>query len=289
MRPSNAILGTEVGAARGVQNRMLDLRYGGQHGFAVDYSQLASSTDYVQQNTIAIMLDAPRSFRLITGEQDYWIGTLRALIELHAVSIEGLTGTYDITTEDSSPIGGAGEMVPSVTNVTRAKTSPRFRWPEKAGLPVSRFLRAWVDTFIMDPETKVARIASMGYAVPELQLLDDIGATVMFIEPDIYHKRVVKSFLTTGMHPTGSLEWEARKDKTTSKEIKTYDVEFAAVTQQGFGVDALAQTLLDNMNLLNADPLTRQAFMNEINADVSKLSEGYQPGIQNLANSSVRV
>ncbi len=288
MRPSNAILGTNIGAARGVQSRMLDTRYGGQQGFAVDYSQIASSTDYVQQHLIAVMLDAPRSFRLLGGEQDYWIGTLRAIIELHAISIEGLTGTYNITTEDGTPVGGGGEVMPVVTNVTREKSSPRFRIPEKAGLPISRFMRSWVDTFIMDPETKVARIASLTNDVPELQLIDDIGATVMFIEPDVYHKTVQKAFLCTGMHPTGNLEWEGRKDKTTSKEIKTYDIEMTAVTQQGMGVDALAQTLLSNMNLLNADPMARQAFLREINADVSKLSEGYQPGITNLANSSVR-
>lgn len=289
MRPSNAILEQGIGAGRGMQNRMLDLRYGGQQGYAVDYSQIASSTDYVQQNLIPILLEAPRLFRSIPGEQDYWIGTLRSLIELHAISIEGLTGTYEISVEDSSPVGGAGEMMPAVTDVKRAKSSPRFRWPEKAGMPVARFLRGWVDTFIMDPETKVARLATLGVETPELQLIDDIGATVLFIEPDVYHKKVVKAFLSTGMHPSGSLEWEGRKDKTSAKELKTYDVEFTAITAQGVGIDALAQTLLNNMNLLNADPQTRQAFLSEINADVSKLSEGYQPGIQNLANSTVRV
>lgn len=289
MRPSDAILGTGIGAGRGVNARMLDLKYGGQHGFAVNYAQIASSTDYVQQHLIAVMLDGPRLFRQIPGEQDYWLQTLRALIELHAISIEGLTGTYDITVEDSSPVGGAGEMMPAVTNVTRAKSSPRFRWPEKAGQPVMRYLRAWVDTFIMDPETKIARLVSLGGTAPEVQLIDDIGATVMFIEPDVYHQKVNKAFLCTGMHPVGSLEWEARKDKTTSKELKTYDVEFSAVTQQGIGVDNIAQSLLTNMNLLNADPMTRAAFLTDINADVGRLSEGYQPGIQNLANSAVTV
>lgn len=289
MRPSNAILGANVGAARGVQSSMLDLRYGGTHGFAVDYSQIASATDYVQQHLICIVLDAPRLFRLVPGEQDYWIGTLRALFELHAISIEGVTGSYEITSEDSSPVGGAGEMMNSVTNITRAQTKPRFRFPEKAGMPVSRFFRGWSDTFIMDPETKVPRLASLGIQIPELQLIDDIGATVMFIEPDVYHQKVVKAFLSCGVRPTGTLEWEARKDKTTSKELKTYDVEFDAITQHGLGVDALAQVLLSNMSLLNADPQTRQAFLTDINADVSRLSEGYQPGITNLANSAVGV
>lgn len=289
MRPSNAILGANIGAGRGVQNGMLDLRYGGQQGFAVDYSQIASSTDYVQQNLIAIVMDVPRLFRLMTNDQDYWTATLRDLFELHAISIEGLTGTYEITTEDSSPVGGGGEMMPAVTDVKRAKSAPRLRIPEKAGMPVIRFFRAWFDTFIMDPETKVARLASLGVDTPSVQLIDDIGATVLFIEPDVYHKKVVKAFLCTGMHPTGNLEWEARKDKTVAKELKTYDIEFTAITQQGYGVDAMAQGILNNMAILNADPLARQAFMTEINADVSKLTEGYGPGIQNLANSAVTV
>ena len=289
MRPSNAILGTGIGAGRGVQARSLDPRYGGTHGFAVDYSQIASATDYVQQHLICILLDAPRSFRLIDGEQDYWTSTLRSLFELHAVAIEGLDGSYQITVEDGGPVGGAGEVMPALVNVTRAQSKPRFRWPEKAGLPIMRFLRAWTDMHLMDPETKIPRLASMGVQIPELQLIDDMGATAIFIEPDVYHKRVQKAFLCAGMFPQGDLEWQARKDKTTSKEIKTYDVEFTAVTQQGLGVDALGQTLLDNMNLLNADPQRRQAFLSEINPDVTRLTEGLSNNIQNLANTAVAV
>lgn len=261
-RLTEAILGGDIAYSQGRQNTMLDLRFGGQHGIAPQLNQYISNQSYVSRNLICILIEAPLGFKDLPNPE-YWIETLRALVELHAVSIEGLDQTLNVQVEDTSPVGGAGEQHQDFTNVTQERSNPVFRWIEKYGRPIESFLRGWVTNLMMDPNSKIANVATLRAAEqrPNAMLADYYAATMAFIEPDPTHTKVVKSWLCTNMFPTGKIgEVTGRRDLTQAGVALTYDITFSALTQTGLGVDYYCQQLLNNINIVGANPYARKAF-----------------------------
>lgn len=287
-RVSEAIMPQNVGYAAGRQNAMLDLRYGGQNGFSPNESQWVSNQAYVRKNLICLLVEAPKGFALLPNG-DRYTATLRSLVELHAVSIDGLQQGLEVAFEDTSPVGGGNEMHQDFTNVTKQRSNPVFRFNEKYGLPVASFLRAWITNLMMDPESKVANISTLPNVKPSDMLADMYSATMAFIEPDPTHTKVVKSWLCTNMWPQGTGDINGRRDLTAPGEAITYDINFTAISQVGLGIDAFCQGLLDSINITGANPYNRGAFVQGIAADVAATTESYTRGIANLAANSLRV
>lgn len=287
-RLANTILQNNTDFAAGKQNVLVDLRYSGQMGYASDMTRVVSNQAYVRRNLICLLVEAPRGFQY-TSNPDHWVSTLRALVELHPISIDGLAQGLEVAVDDTSPVGGAGEMHQDFTNVTRARSNPVFRWNEKYGMPVSNFMSAWIRNFLQDPDSKVANIATLGGQVPTDMLMDMYSMTCAFIEPDPTHSKVVKSWLCTNMYPQGTGEITGRRELAAAGEAVTYDINFTAISQVGVGVDAFCQTLLDSMSIVGANPYARQSFVDGISADVAKQSEGYGSRITGLANTALQV
>lgn len=261
-RLTEAILGKDIAYAQGRQNTMLDLRYGGQMGYAPQLNQIISNQPYISRPLIALLIEAPLGFNDLPNPQ-YWIETLRSLVELRALKITGLASSLEVAVEDTSPVGGAGEMHQDFTNVTRERSNPQFTWQEAYGLPVKSFLEGWVTNLMMDPNSKVANVSTLKDAAarPNAMLADYYGMTVAFIEPDPTHTKVMKSWLSTNMFPTGRLATvEGQRDLTQAGQQLAYDITFSAITQVGLGVDYYCQQLLDNINILGANPMARKAF-----------------------------
>jgi hypothetical protein len=288
-RPAETILQNNIAWASGRQNPMVDLRFGGQMGFAPDLTQYVSNQSYVQRNLICLLVEAPRGFSMMPNG-DKWVATLRSLVELHPLSIDGLQAGLEVTVEDTAPVGGGGQMHQDFTDVKMARSNPVFRWTEKYGMPISSFFRAWITYLMMDPDSKVANIATLaGVTRPGDMLADMYSATMAFIEPDPTHTKVVKSWLCTNMFPQGTGEITGRRELTAAGEAKTYDINFTAISQFGLGVDKFCQSLLDSINITNANPYTRPAFVQGITADVQAVTEGYRAGVSNLSNTAIRV
>ena len=287
-RVTDAILQNNVGWAAGRQNPMIDLQVGGMMGFSPDYTQWVSNQAYVRRNLFALLIEAPRGFRKMTNPEK-WVGTLRALVELQALSIDGLNMGLEVEVADTAPVGGSGEMHQDFTNVTRVRSNPVFRFTERYGMPIASFFKAWITNLMMDPDSKVAGIATLGGDVPTDMLADMYAATMLFVEPDPTHTKVVKSWLCTNMFPQGTGEITGRRELTAAGEAVTYDINFTAITQSGIGVDAFAQKLMDGISLTGANPNLRPAFVQNIEADIAATTQGYTNGIQTLANTSIRL
>lgn len=285
-RVANAILQPGVAYNAGHQAPMVDLQYGGQMGFAPDLTEWVSNQAYVRRNLICLLVEAPKGFRLLPNP-DYWTATLRSLVELHALSVEGLNAGLEVEVTET-PVGGAGQRQQDFTNVTEAVSNPTFRWGEKYGMPVANFLRGWIQNLIMDPHSKFAGIASTGQR-PADMLADMYSATMAFIEPDPTHTRVMKSWLVTNMYPLRTGPIEGRRDLTQAGEAPTYDVEFTGIAQYGLGVDAFSQRLLDGINITGANPHLRPAFVQNIGADILATRKGYENGVETLGAQAVRV
>jgi len=288
-RLTDAIMPSNTAWAKGRQNAILDLKYGGMMGFAPDLTQWVSNQAYVRNHLICLLIEAPTGFQLLDNPER-WVGTLRTLVENHALSIEGLNAGLEIEVQDTSPVGGSGEMHQDFTNVTRARSNPVFRWTEKYGKPITSFLRGWVTYLMMDPDSKVADVATLGAATrPTDMLADRYAATMLFIEPDVLHNKVVHAWLCTNMWPTSTGEVEGRRDLTQAKEPVTYSITFTAITQFGAGVDVFAQTMLDSISITGANPSLRPAFQQAIAADILASNVGYKVGVDTLANSAIKV
>lgn len=272
---TDAILGNSIAYAQGRQNAMVDLRYGGQVGYTNQLNQLISNQPYVSRPTIALLIEAPLGFNSLNNPS-YWIESLRALIELRAEKITGLDSTIEVTVEETSMVGGAGEMHQDFTNVTRARSNPQFTWPEAYGLPVKAFWEGYVSSLMMDADSKVANVNTLveASARPNAMLADFYTFTTAFIEPDRTHTKVVRSWLCTNMMPSGRLAVsEGSRDLSQAGQSLKYDMTFTAVTQVGIGVDYYCQQLLNNINIVGANPLMRKAFT-QFDTGAGGLGEG---------------
>lgn len=272
--------------SRGSQTPMLDPTFGGQFGYAPRVDQLISNQAYVRRNLIALLLEAPRFFTLMPEPQK-WVDTLKSLVELHARSIEGLNA--GITLEfDEHPVGGAGEMQSEITDSKRARSEPSFTFVEKYGRPIQTFLQNWIQYGGMDPDTKYALVGTLSGEKPEDLLLDWYSASMLFIEPDPLHKKVIKSWLVVGMMPKTTGTVEGKRDLTAASEVLNLTVEFTGVAQVGYGVDQFAQQLLDSINITNANPYLRPSAIQNIAGDVTSSTESYQKGVDDLSSTAVQ-
>lgn len=272
---------------RNLDRPMLDLKYGGQHGWSPNLSEWVSNAAYVSRPLITILLEAPRMFSVMPDSQK-WIASLKALFEVHAKSVDGLTQTLSVDT-DTHPVGGAGEVQTEVTNVTREKSSVKFSWTEKYGLPISTLLSYWIRYGMMDPETKFALLGTMNKSEVKDLLPDWYSATCLFIEPDPLHKKVVKSWLVTNMFPLSSGDLTSKRDLTSGQEILNLDIEFASLSQVGIGINKFAQSILDNINITRADPfMSGIKAADKISADVSaQNSTGYKSWAETVGRTAV--
>jgi hypothetical protein len=291
-RIANAILQNTSAFAQGHNNPMLDLQYGGQMGFTPNYTQWVSNQQYIRKNLICLLIEAPLGFQYLPNP-DVWVGTLRALVELHAIRITGLNAHLTVDVAET-PVGGGGNMQQDVVDVKRERSVPQFSWNEKYGMPVTMFHQGWITNLLMDPDTKFANVATLASAStsstngpPTDMLADMYSATMIFIEPDPTHTRVVKSWLVTNMFPLSTGDIVGSRDINAQNENLTVDITYAGIAQYGLGVDAFAQQLLTSISIAGANPYTENAFVTAIDQYVSGTTTGYQNEIQQIAAGQV--
>lgn len=283
-RLSDAILNGAY--SRDIGKPMLDLKYGGQQGWAPNLTEWTSNQAYVSRPVICLMIEAPKMFTVMPDSQK-WIASLKAMFELHARSIEGLNAGLTVDSDEHA-LGGAGEQQQEVVNVTRERSQPRFSFVEKYGRPIQTFLDYWIRYGMMDPETKFALLGTRGNSNVKDMMADWYTATCLFIEPDPLHQTVDKAWLVTNMYPTGTGDITAKRDLTSSQEVLNLDIEFAGISQVGLGVNKFAQELLTAINTRNSDPFMKSAFMNKVSADVSRENKNsYKGWTEEVAKQAV--
>jgi len=270
---------------RNIDRPMLDLKFGGQQGWAPNLTEWVSNQAYVSRPLICILVEAPRMFSVLP-EPDKWVASLKALFELHARSIQGLKATLEVETTEH-PVGGGKEQQEEVVNVTRERSQPSFTFIEKYGRPIQTFLDYWIRYGLMDPETKFALLSTLGKTEVNDLLADWYSATCLFIEPDPLHKNVDKAWLVTNMFPKSTGTIEAKRDLTSAQNILELEVEFTGLSQYGAGVNAFAQQVLNNINTLYADPFFRPSFANSISADVNAVNKGYKNWTEEVGRTAV--
>ena len=286
-RINNAILNSSAAFAQGNTAPMVDPQYGGQMGHSVDLDEWVSNASYVRKNLVAVLMEAPKGFQYLPNPE-YWVGTLRSMLELHAITIDGLASGLTVEVAEN-PVGGAGEMQQDPTNVTRERSQPVITINEKYGMPFANFLMGWIRNLIMDPDSKFAAVNTFGTNRPGDMLPDMYAGTVLFYEPDPQHQRVVKAWLCTNFYPLGTGEIIGRRDITAAGETSSPSINFSAITQQTLGVKALAQEIMNGINITGANPYLRNAFIDKVSNQVLATKKSYQRGLEDISADSVAV
>lgn len=259
---AQAIMSRQTAFAAGQARPMLDPRFGGMQATTGPVmNQWVSAAGYTQRPVFALVLETPKGFNYL-DDSSYWHESVRAIMELHTVGIDGLDATMQVEWVDTSPTGRAGEFHQDFVNVKLNRSSISHRIPEKLGRPVDAILTGWVRMLMMDPQSGVAGIAMTGRATPDMLLPDFYTMTVIYIETDQLHKHVVKSFLCTNMAPRDAVGANTGRLEVGSANTQTeYNQGFTSITTVGAGVDAFAQRLLDDIVIVGASPYTRRAHL----------------------------
>ena len=259
----------------------------GQQGISTNIAGYASNTAHMRKNIIAVLHEAPTGFQYLPNPEK-WVAALKAMIELHSNSIEGLNAT--ITTEYGEEImGSAGEVMETESNATRERSIPVHTLTEKYGIPFNTLLTVWSTMLILDPDTNYPLIFSSGVDLPPEVLADFNSMTVLYFEPDATGTKVIRAWLCANMKPKTAGEVVGSRDLSTGAEITQYNIEFTAFTQVGAGVIALAQSYLDSMNATGVNPNLAPSFISEIEADVLASESGYSDSVNLKTEQAVTV
>lgn len=284
-RLTDAIL-AEKGYARGHNAPMVDLAYGAQLGYAPNLTEFHNNAAYVRRHTFLLMLEAPRFFRLMP-DANKWVEAARQIFEQHPLTVEGFRAGLTVET-DETPVGGGGEMQEEYTDVKRERTTLTTTYNDKYGSPMNTFLSAWIRYGMMDPDSKVAGIATLTGERPTDMLPDWYSASLLAIEPDPTHSKVVRAWLLTNVFPKSDGGVEGGRDLRSAMNLSNMSVEWTSIAQYGLGVNAFAQQLFDKIQLAGAMPSLRPSAIQAIGADVDAVQPGYKHNVEDLGKTAIQ-
>lgn len=271
----------------GENNPMLNLKRGGQMGWAPVLGEWVSNAAYKRQHVIPFLLQEPLGFKALPNPE-YWTATLKALVEQHVRVIDGLNAGLEVQTA-SHPVGGGGQQQLEFVNVTETPTNVTMNWEDKYGMPIGNFWRRYITYLMMDPNSKVAGLSTLTEGKRFKDMLPDVYSfSMLFVEPDPHHVSVVKAWIVSNLFPQSTGDIVGRRDITQDLDLQPVDITFGGIAQYGPGVKEFAQSMLDRINITGASPMNRKAFINTINADVDVAQTGYKHSVQETARGAVK-
>lgn len=263
----------------------INLAQAGSHTFTPDLANIASNTPHVTRNVIPFLIEAPRFFKYAANSAQLH-RSLKALIENHVRTIDGLQQTVTVETGES-PWGGSGEAIQTPTNVTLSRSNPTFGCWELQGRAIQRFVRWWITYGIGDYNTKIPRIVAEGNVPPEKYDATFYGATILFIEPDPTFQDVVSAALCTNMYPTTTGPWDLRKDVSQIGQNLDLSIEMTCIQDVSEGSVEYAKKIMKTLNVKGLNPNIRRSWVEDIASDVKAANLGIKEQLVESANSRV--
>jgi hypothetical protein len=283
-RYANPFLGNRA-FGRGQAENMINPAQAGTRQFAPDLANIASNTPYVRRNVIPFLIEAPRFFQYMPNA-DVLVRCLKAMIEVHTRSIDGLNKQLTVTSAES-PWGGSGERIQTPTNVERAVSTPTHGMWELQGRAISKFVRFWIQFGIGDENTKVPLVVANGNITASQYDQTFFGATVLYVEPDPTMTDVVDAWLVTNMYPTQTAPWEGSKDASQLGQTLDISQEFTGIADVSMGTHLFAKQKLQELNLLGLNPNERPLWLERVSADVQAATNGIDQQLQEGASSRI--
>lgn len=281
------LLGAEHSLTDG-KSRAINLTIGGQQGAKRDSLNWVSGTLYTKQKLTAVLMRAPGGFRYMPDAADR-VAILRALIEVHSKSITGLNSS--LTTEVAETlVNNSGEVMQTVTRVSRERSNPVHIFSEVYGKAITTFFKDWSVELLQDPESgHPAIIGRPEYIQNPVPLLADmVSATVLYYEPNPERTGIVGTpYLCSNMFPLGVVD-EAQRVLGEANEIMDVEISFTALTTHGKAVSQLARTHLESLTaegmMINALTLAQDSIAPDV-AATDAAGVGYVKGQEALADA----
>lgn len=284
-RPLEALLGeTAFGTGSAP---MVNPALGGQNSITGPVlTELTNNQAYMRGQLRCVLLSAPKFFTLMKDPQ-VWVNSLKAMMEIHPKTIEGLKADLSAEFEEHT-VGGAGEVQQELSDMKRARSEPSITWIEKYGCPFQTILWNWMTYGMMDPDMKLALVHTLpDVTLPTDYLHDWYTMSCLFYETDPTGRRIQRSWVCVNMMPKSSGPIEGKFDLSSPREMVTLNIEFTATSQFNMGSNLFAQQILDTINLENAVPYLRPSPITDIDADVKAGTQGFAESIATLSAQAV--
>lgn len=265
-----------------------NITVGNQFGWAPTVAELVESTAYVRKQAQMVVLELPR-FLDVLPNPEQWYAAYKAMFEVGMKSFEGWKRGLNREVDEHA-FGGGGEMIQETINVTRERTEPSCTWIDRIGRPYQLLLETWLTYGFMDPDTKFALVGTLtDFQTSEENdmLMDWNTMTVLVFEPDASFQHVTQAWITANFAPKTTGTIEAKRDLTTAGEMTTLTSEFTGTSASDLGVRYFAQTILTALNITNANPSLRPAFLGSEAAAISSEVSGQTTGISDQINGMV--
>lgn len=265
--------------------RAVNPTLGGQNGFARKPAEWVSNADYVKQDIVGVVLALPKAMDFMPDAAARK-QQLKALLELHVTNISGLNQSLTVEFNESIA-GSSGEMMESVANVKRERSTPTLSLPNKFGKVVTRHISDWIRYLLRDEETEApAIIAEQAYIdaqSPEL-LPDMISMSMLFFEPNPNWTACNTAYLCVNMMPRG-ITIESAKNKQDNKEVEIVELAFTALTSVDKNVNALANSYMSSLVRTGLTGRTLSPALSGITPDLQDdaVDASYSKGISDLA------
>ena len=262
---------------------MIDLGAGGNFGPRPNYTSWTSNQPYVRSNGILLLLEAPMLFNFLVDTNKY-IESLTAMFELHSRTVTGLSQAKTAATE-AIPLGGGGETMEVVTNVTVEPTQLQIGYNELRGSPISRLNELWMEMGTMHHETKNPLIMFSEEKIKTIQDRKGVtmtpewsNASLIFIEPDPSGMAAEFTNIIGGVMPKSNGDRELRKDIVSDLPVISQDIGYTGFSDISPSANFIGQKLLDVLNNSQINPDYRRSFISEVAADVKAygVNSGYE-------------
>lgn len=272
------------GFADGIPTNVSHLIEGGNFGYAKQWHSWVNNHMYTSRPLLTFLLEPPLGFKLLPNAMDH-ISALRSLVEVVRHRWTGLVYKLTVNVDNSQSFGGSGQKYEVFTNVTEDQPSVTLSVWERPGLAISRFIQYWINMLMMNPETKYASISTVSGTEAYDSMPDMYAMSMLFIEPDTNHKRVVQAWIGINMWPRDSADNEAKHDKDNPSEVRELNIGFTGIFHYGPDVNRFAQEYLDSINLIGANEFFQKAALDGIDAMVAQARTSYTDTVRNVAKS----
>ena len=266
---------------------MINLLYGGSEGHTAHISRMMddgqvfeeymSMDPYISNNVIPIVLRTPGIFDALADVE------LGSRLKQHYINmmtimpktIDGLKRTVNVSFAEER-LGGTGEVLESVTNVTKEKSDIQHTYIDRVGKPVWTLHDFLIRYAKMDYETGMPLAVTLDLKPGYLEKGQEpdrafYTGTMAYVEPNITRKNVVEAYISGNIFPRTTGANESNSDRGSDRKRSELSIGYTNVTISGEPAKVVGQIILDKMQVFKENPDRLSALMND--NDVQKSVE----------------
>lgn len=224
-----------------INGKVANIKQGGQLGAGAQYTRLDAATPLIYVPAIVLVTHLPTIF----DNNDQYRGMLKALVETHAKSIDGIDISYTIGTEGSI-VGHDQQEVRVPTRTTREIVNPQMTFQELTGNPVWNIFYKWIIS-MNHPDTNASLMAAIidnDQALPFI--VSSFSMSILVIQPDPtgIPDNIIEALHIVNMFPTTTTE-QGIKRVLGTYEAKERNIPFTGIVQHNDNIRALGKNVME--------------------------------------------